>query len=71
MKDFAGVSRFQAPVPEDFQRGMQAPAHALKCNKQPTASAHGALASVILGFKAFYTGQDVEGKPADDSHAPG
>ena len=64
MKNFAGQHRFQAPVADDFARGMLLPALG------PVDNAHslpvrGALASVMLGLRSLCTGQR-----SDARHVP-
>lgn len=54
MKDFAGRHRFQAPVADDFARGMLAPGHDPVDGNRPI---RGSLASVILGLRSLCTGQ--------------
>lgn len=60
MKDFAGQRRFQAPVADDFARGMLAPGQSLKTETHPLAQIRGALASVILGLRALCAGQKLD-----------
>lgn len=68
MKAFAGLHRFQAPVADDFVRGMLAPGQDLVTKPNSLAQFRGALASVILGLRTRCAGQ----KPDDDlvSKAP-
>ncbi|MFL1416652.1 hypothetical protein ACI77M_10590 [Pseudomonas fildesensis] len=70
MKDFAGRRRFQAPVADDFARGMLEPGHDLMDRVQPSKHVRGALAAVIVGLRALCGGQKAQGNPADDSRAP-
>lgn len=57
MKDFAGRQRFQAPVADDFARGMLAPGQDVVAEKPRLAQLHGVLIASILGFKALCTTQ--------------
>ncbi|TFY86503.1 type III secretion effector protein [Pseudomonas kairouanensis] len=60
MKDFAGQRRFQAPVADDFARGMLAPGQSLKTQTHSLAQIRGALATVILGLRALCAGQKLD-----------
>lgn len=66
MKDFAGRHRFQAPVADDFARGMlpagQGPVH----DTGSLVDVRGALASVMLGLRSLCTGQRGEDRPVPD-----
>lgn len=63
MKDFAGRRRFQAPVADDFARGLLAPGQDQVVHTTSLAQVRGALASVVLGLRTLCAGP----KPADNS----
>jgi hypothetical protein len=67
MKDFAGRRRFQAPVADDFARGMLAPGQDRKKDTQPVVRIYGALTSVILGLKALCNVQQADDNPTAGS----
>lgn len=52
MKAFAGQRQFQAPVPDDFARGMLAPGLADGTAASPLKHIAGGLAALIMGLVA-------------------
>ncbi|WP_286839178.1 MULTISPECIES: hypothetical protein [Pseudomonas] len=67
MKDFAGRHRFQAPVADDFARGMLPPGHGTRDDTDPVVHVRGALASVMHGLRSLCTGQRAEGHHVPDA----
>lgn len=65
MKDFAGRHRFQAPVADDFARGMLPPGQGPIDDTGSFVHVRGALASVMLGLRSLCPGQR-----AEDRHEP-
>jgi hypothetical protein len=63
MKAYAGLHRFQAPVADDFERGMLAPGQDLVSKPNSLAQFRGALASVILGLRTRCIGQKPDDGP--------
>lgn len=59
MKEFAGRRRFQAPVADDFARGML-PGPAAAPDVAPPQPVRAKLASVMLGLKALCSGRKVQ-----------
>ncbi|KAF2406846.1 hypothetical protein SAMN04490179_4685 [Pseudomonas antarctica] len=57
MKTFAGQRKFQAPVADDFARGMLAPGHAGDTNTQPLRHSKGVWAALINGVTTWWRGQ--------------
>ncbi|WP_258166700.1 hypothetical protein [Pseudomonas poae] len=53
MKDFVGLHRFQAPVADDFARGMVVSGHGGGAETNLLSPIRGALASVILGLRGL------------------
>lgn len=68
MKDFAGQRRFQAPVADDFARGMLAPGQELGRDAQPLASLRGVMVSVMIGLRSMCSGQKAENNRAAPPH---
>lgn len=56
MKAFAGQRRFQAPVADDFARGMLAPGHTSETDSQSLRHANGVWAAVINGLTTWWRG---------------
>lgn len=70
MKAFAGRHRFQAPVADDFARGMLPAGRGPVDDTRSLTHIRGALASVILGLKSLCTGQRAEGCRVSDGLKP-
>ena len=68
MKDFAGQRRFQAPVADDFARGMLVPGQELGRDAQPLASLRGVMVSVMIGLRSMCSGQKAENNRAAPPH---
>ena len=70
MKDFAGQRRFQAPVADDFARGMLAPGQDQDRGggAQPLASLRGVMVSVMVGLRSLCSGQKAENNRAAPPH---
>lgn len=66
MKEFAGRSRFKAPVSDDFARGMLASGHDPAQDKKPLAQIRVVLASVILGLTSRCTHPKTDGSQGRD-----
>ncbi|WP_448652108.1 type III secretion protein [Pseudomonas fluorescens] len=57
MKAFAGQRKFQAPVADDFARGMLAPGHGGDTHTQSPRRSNGVWAALINGLTAWWHGQ--------------
>lgn len=66
MKDFAGRHRFQAPVADDFMRGMLPAVQGSVDESRPRST----LASVILGLRNLCVGQRAEAHPVSGVGKP-
>lgn len=53
MKEFAGRRRFQAPLADDFARGMLAVGQDRNESAEPRVHVRGALESVMVGFESL------------------
>ena len=67
MKNFAGQRRFQAPVADDFARGMLAPGQTPVDETRTPVEVRGTLASVILGLRSLCIGQRAHALPVSDA----
>lgn len=56
MKAIAGQRRFQAPVADDFARGMLAPGHTSDTDNPSLRDANGVWASLTNGLTAWWRG---------------
>ena len=70
MKDFAGRHRFQAPVADDFARGMLLTGQGPRDDTGSVVHVRGALASVMLGLRSLCTGQRAEDRHVPDAFKP-
>ncbi|TFY91508.1 hypothetical protein DYL61_18740 [Pseudomonas nabeulensis] len=62
MKDFVGLHRFQAPVADDFARGMVVSGQDRGAETKPLSPIRGALVSVILGLRGLCSSSALDGQ---------
>ena len=70
MKDPAGRHRFQAPVADDFMRGMLPAGQGPIDEARAPVPFRSTLASVVLGLRSLCAGHRAEEPPVSDARKP-